>query len=150
MKTVFLMLKTRKRRKTAVMLALLLTPAATYAVYALLLFSFDSFRGDGLMLYQYIFESRLTLANQVLADGRQALPVFYAAGLLMWIVIQLIYRYSGRRSVMPAAVIGVLTGFAVTAVFVDITPGAMVPAALSGMLMALVLALVVRPFAPQA
>ncbi|MDH5512991.1 MAG: hypothetical protein OEY27_07255, partial [Gammaproteobacteria bacterium] len=70
MKTVFLMLKPRKRGKTALILALLLAPPVAYAVYFLLLFMLDTWRGDGLILHQYEFESRRKLAVQLLADAR--------------------------------------------------------------------------------
>ncbi len=145
LKTVFLMLKRRRRRKTALALALLLTPVAAYGVYMLLLFFFDSFRGDGLMLYQYDYESRRELAVQLISHARQALPLFYALGLLLWVEIQLMARSTEWNGVLPAAVAGILTGILIPAVFVEMSFVVLVPSVVSALLMALVLAWTVRP-----
>lgn len=139
------MLKKRKRAKSALILALLLAPLIAYTVYMLALFLLDSFRGDGLMLYQYEFESRRRLALQTLSDGRQALPVFYAVGLLLWLEIHLLSRFGDWNGVLPAAMAGALTGFAVAVIFVEMNWGVVVPAVTAGLLMSLLLAWAIRP-----
>lgn len=140
------MLKKKKRTKSALFLALLLTPPVAYVVYMLVLFLLDNSRGDGLILHQYVFESRRQLTFQVLSDSRQALPVFYAAGLLLWLEIYLLFRYTEWNGVLPAAMAGALTGFAIAAVFVEMSWSVVVPSIISGLLISLVLAWACRPF----
>lgn len=139
------MLKKRKRTRGALFLALLLAPPVAYAVYMLMLVLLDSFRGDGLILHQYEFESRRQLALQLLSDSRQALPVFYALGLLLWLEIHLLSRFSDWNGVLPAAMAGALTGFATAAIFVELSWGVVVPAVVAGLLLSLLLAWAIRP-----
>ena len=134
------MLKTRQRSKAPVVFALLLAPLLAYAAYVLVLVLLDSFRGDGLMLHQYVFESRRGLAVQLLSDGRQALPLFYAAGLGLWVESYLLARYSQWSAGWIAVLTGALAGFAVAAVFTGMTWGSIAPAVVSGLLLSLVLA----------
>lgn len=139
------MLKKKKRTTGVFFLALLLAPLAAYAVYMLSLALLDSFRGDGLMLHQYVFESRRQLVVQLLSDSRQALPFFYAAALLLWLEIRLLSRVSGWNGMTPAVMAGALTGSAIAAIFVEMTWGVVVSSLVSGMLLSLVLAWAVRP-----
>lgn len=139
------MLKRKKRTKSALFLALLLAPLAAYAVYMLSLVLLDSFRGDGLMLHRYVFESRRQLVVQLLSDSQQALPVFYAVGLLLWLEIHLLSRFRDWNGVLPAVMAGALTGFAIAAIFVEMTWGVVVPSLVSGLLLSLILAWAVRP-----
>ena len=139
------MLKKRKRTKGALFLVLLLAPLVAYAVYTLVLILLDNFRGDGLILYQYVFGSRRQLALQFLSDSRQALPVFYAVGLLLWLEIHLLSRFSDWGGVLSAAMAGALTGFAVAAIFVELSWGIVAPAVAAGLLMSLLLAWAIRP-----
>lgn len=139
------MLKKKKRAKGALFLALLLAPLAAYAVYTLALVLLDSFRGDGLILHQYAFESRRQLVLRFMSDSRQALPVFYATGLLLWLEIHLLSRLGDWSGVLPSALAGALTGLAVGAICVELIWGVVVPAAAAGLLMSLLLAWAVRP-----
>jgi hypothetical protein len=143
LKPVFLI--KRKRTKGALIFALLLAPLVAYAVYVLVLVLLDSFRGDGLILHQYVFESRRLLVLRFMSDSRQALPVFYATGLLLWLEIHLLSRLGNWSGVLPAALAGALTGFAVAAIFVELGWGVVVPAVAAGLLMSLLLAWAVRP-----
>ena len=139
------MLKRKKRAKSVLVFALLLAPPIAFAVWMLVLFLLDSFQGDGLMQHQYVFESRRQLAIQMLSDGRQALPVFYITGLLLWLEIHLLSRYSAWNGVVSAAVVGVLTGIVITAIFVEMSLAVIVPSVVSALLMSLVLAWAIRP-----
>jgi hypothetical protein len=143
LKPVFLI--KRKRTKGALIFALLLAPLVAYAVYVLVLVLLDSFRGDGLILHQYVFESRRLLVLRFMSDSRQALPVFYATGLLLWLEIHLLSRLGDWSGVLPAALAGALTGFAVAAIFVELGWGVVAPAVAAGLLMSLLLAWAVRP-----
>ena len=131
------MLKRKKRAKSVLVFALLLAPPIAFAVWMLVLFLLDSFQGDGLMQHQYVFESRRQLALQMLHDSRQALPVFYMAGLLLWLEIHLLSRHSAWS--------GVLTGIVITAIFVEMSLAVIVPSVVSALLMSLVLAWAIRP-----
>jgi hypothetical protein len=139
------MLKKKKRTRGVFFLALLLAPPAAYAVYMLSLVLLDSFRGDGLMLHQYVFESRRQLVARLISDSRQALPFFYAVGLLLWLEIHLLSRVSGWNGVMPAVMAGALTGSAIAAIFVEMSWGVAVSSLVSGLLLSLMLAWAVRP-----
>lgn len=139
------MLKRKKRAKSALLLALLLAPAAAYAVWMLTLFLLDSFGGDGLMRHQYEFESRRALAAQLWSDARQALPVFYGAGLLLWLEIHLLSRLGDWNGLPSALLAGALTGLLVVAVFAEWSFGLILPAVLAGALIAIALSLAVRP-----
>lgn len=139
------MLKRKKRAKSALVFALLLAPPVAYATWMLVLLLLDTFQGDGLIQHQYVFESRRQLAIQMLSDGRQALPVFYIAGLLLWLEIHVLSRYSESSGMLSAAMAGVLTGFVIAAVFVEMTLAFIVPSVVSAMLMSLVLAWAIRP-----
>lgn len=139
------MLKKRKRAKGALFLALMLAPLVAYVVYMLVLVLLDNFRGDGLILHQYVFGSRRQLLLQLLSDSRQALPVFYAVGLLLWLEIHLLSRFSDWSGVLPAAVAGALTGFAVAAIFVEVNRGVIAPSVVAGLLMSMILAWAIRP-----
>ncbi|MBI5783717.1 MAG: hypothetical protein HZA69_08235 [Gammaproteobacteria bacterium] len=145
MKTVFLMLKRKKRAKGALVFALLLAPLVAWAAWMLALFFLDTFQGDGLIQHQYAFESRRQLAIQILSDGRQALPVFYIAGLLLWLEVHLLSRYSKWSGVLPAGMTGALTGFVIAAVFVEMSLGVILPSVISGLLISLFLAWALRP-----
>lgn len=142
------MLKRKKRAKSALVLALLLTPPLACAVWMLVMFLLDTFRGDGLMWHQYAFESRRRLAFQMWSDARRALPVFYVAGLLLWLEIHLLSRYGDWNGLPSAALAGALTGFLVAAVLADMSLGLVVPSVISGLLMAMVLSRAVRPSRP--
>jgi L-lactate permease len=120
-------------------------PVLAYAAYMLVLFLLDSFRGDGLILHQYVFESRRQLALQVLSDSRQALPVFYAVTLLLWAEITLLSRFNEWSGVLPALLVGVLTAFALAALLVEMSWGAVVPSVISGLLLSLALVWAIRP-----
>ena len=139
------MLKKRKRTKGALILALLLAPPVAFAVYVSVLVLLDSYRGDALILHQYEFESRRQLALQFISDSRQALPLFYAAGLLLWLEVHVLSRLGDWGGVLPAAMAGALTGFAVAAIFVEMSWGAIVPPVAAALLMSLWLAWAVRP-----
>jgi hypothetical protein len=145
MKTVFLMLKKKKRTKAALVLVLLFMPVLAYGVYLLALFLLDSFRGDGLILHRYAFESRHQLALQILSDSRQALPVFYAVTLLLWVEIYLLSRRGEWSGVLPAVLAGTLTVFAIAALLVEMSWGAIVPSVTSGLLLSLALIWALRP-----
>jgi hypothetical protein len=139
------MLKKKKRTKGALFLAWLLAPLVAYAVYMVSLVLLDSFRGDGLMLHQYMFESRRQLVVQLLSDGRQALPVFYAVTLLLWVEITLLSRFNEWSGVLPALLAGTLTAFVIAALLVEMSWGAVVPSIASGLLLSLALAWAIRP-----
>ncbi len=139
------MLKKRERTKSAAVVALLLAPPVAYAAYMATGFLLDNFGGDGLLLHQYEFESRRRLALQIISDGWQAMPVFYAVALLLWIELRLMSQYTAWRGVLPAVMAGVLTGFAVAALFVQMTISAVVPAMASGLLASLVFAWAGKP-----
>jgi hypothetical protein len=145
LKTVFFILKKRKRTKAALAFALLFMPVLAYGLYMLVLFLLDSFRGDGLILHQYVFESRRQLAFQLLSDCRQALPVFYAVTLLLWTEIYLLSRYDEWSGVLPALLAGALTAFAIAALLVEMSWGTIVPAVSSGLLLSLALVWAIRP-----
>lgn len=145
MKTVFFNIESRRCTKGTLLLVLLLAPPVAWAVYMLLLFLLDSFRGDGLMLHQYEFVSRRQLALQFLSDSRPALPVFYAVTLLLWAGIALLSRYNERRAVVPALLAGVLTALAISALLVEMSWGAVVPAVVTGLLLSLALVLAIQP-----
>jgi len=145
MKTVFFNTEKRKRTKAALVSVLLFMPVLAYAAYMLVLFLLDSFRGDGQILHQYAFESRRQLVLQALADSRQALPVFYAVTLLLWIEITLLSRFNEWSGVLPALLAGALTAFALSALLVEMSWGSVVPAVVSGLLLSLALAWAVRP-----
>ena len=139
------MLKRKKRAKSALVFALLLAPPVAYVTWMLVLFLLDSFQGDGLIQHQYVFESRRQLAIRMLSDGRQALPVFYIAGLLLWLEIHLLSRYSAWNGMLSAVIAGTLTGFVIAAVFVEMSLAVIVPSVTSALLMSLVFAWAVRP-----
>ena len=139
------MLKRKKRAKSVLVFALLLAPPIAFAVWMLVLFLLDSFQGDGLMQHQYVFESRRQLALQMLHDSRQALPVFYMAGLLLWLEIHLLSRHSAWSGMLSAAMAGALTGFVIAAIFVEMSLAVIVPSVVSALLMSLVLAWAIRP-----
>lgn len=111
----------------------------------LVLFLLDSFHGDGLILHQYAFESRRQLALQFLSDGGQALPVFYAATLLLWAEITLLSRFNEWSGVLPALLAGVLTALAISALLVEMSWGAVVPSLIPGLLLSLAPVWAVRP-----
>lgn len=138
------MLEKRKRTK-ALFLVLLLAPPVACVTWLFALFLLDTFQGDGLIQHQYAFESRRQLAIQILSDGRQALPVFYLAGLLLWLEIHVLSRYSESSGMLSAAMAGMLTGFVIAAVFVEMTLVSIVPSVLSALLLSLFLAWAVRP-----
>jgi hypothetical protein len=133
------MLKEKKRTKTAAVIVLLLAPPVAYAVYMLALFILDSFQGDGLILHWYEFESRRRLAVQLLSDGRQALPLFYAAAVGLWMEFYLLARYS-QGVVLAVISTGVLAGFAIATVSMGMTWGSIAPAVVSGLLLSLMVA----------
>ena len=139
------MLKRKKRAKSALVFALLLAPPIAFAAWVLVLFLLDTFQGDGLIQHQYVFESRRLLANQILSDSRQALPVFYITGLLLWLEIHLLSRYSAWSGALSAAIVGVVTGIVITAIFAEMSLAFIVPTVVSALLMSLVLAWAVRP-----
>lgn len=139
------MLKRKKRAKSALVSALLLAPPVAYAAWMLALFLLDTFQGDGLIQHQYMFESRRQLAIQMLSDSRQALPVFYIAGLLLWLELHLLSRYSAWSGILPAVLAGALTGFAIAAVLVEMNLVIIVPSVVSALLMSLVFAWAIRP-----
>jgi hypothetical protein len=145
LKTVFFNMQNRKRTKAALVFALLFMPVLAYAAYMLVLFLLDSFRGDGLILHQYVFESRRQLALQALSDSRQALPVFYAVTLLLWAEITLLSRFDEWSGVLPALLAGALTAFALAALLVEMSWGAVVPSVISGLLLSLTLVWAIRP-----
>jgi hypothetical protein len=145
LKTVFFNMKSRKRTKAALVFALLFMPVLAYGAYMLVLFLLDSFRGDGLILHQYAFESRRQLALQVLSDSRLALPVFYAVTLLLWVEITLLSRFDEWSGVLPALLLGVLTAFALAALLVEMSWGTVVPSVISGLLLSLGLVWAIRP-----
>ena len=145
MKTVFFILKQKKRAKSAIFFALLLTPPLAYAIWVFTSFLLDSLQGDGLMEYLYVFESRRQLAFQMLSDGRQALPVFYVTGLLLWLEIHLLARFSEWSGILPALLAGALTGLIVSAVFVEMNPVVIAPSVASAIFMSLVVSWAVRP-----
>lgn len=138
-------MQNRKRTKVALVSVLLFMPVLTYAAYMLVLLLLDSFRGDGLILHQYVFESRRQLALQFLSDSRQALPVFYAVTLLLWAELYLLSRFDEWSGVLPALFAGVLTAFAISALLVEMSWGAAVPAVVSGLLLSLTLVWAIRP-----
>jgi L-lactate permease len=111
----------------------------------LVLFLLDSFRGDGLILHQYVFESRRQLALQAWSDSRRALPVFYAVTLLLWAEITLLSRFDEWSGVLPALLGGALTAFALAALLVEMSWGAVVPSVISGLLLSLTLVWAIRP-----
>ena len=135
----------RKRTKLALILALLLAPLVAWAVYMLVLFLLDSFRGDGLILHQYAFESRRQLALQAWSDSRQAMPVFYAVTLLLWVEIALLSRFNEGSGVLPALLAGALTAFDLAALLLEMSWGAVVPSVVSGLLLSLILVWAIRP-----
>lgn len=143
------MLKRKRRARSALVLALLLAPGAAYAVWLLTLFLLDSYRGDGLMWHQYAFESRRALAMQLWSDARQALPVFYGAGLLLWLEIRLLSRLGDWNGLPSATLAGALTGVLVVVVFAGTSSGLILATALAGALIAIVLSLAVRPSRPM-
>lgn len=138
-------MQNRKRTKAALVSVLLFMPVVACAAYMLVLLLLDSFRGDGLILHQYVFESRRQLALQFLSDSRQALPVFYAVTLLFWIELALLSRFNEWSGVVPALLAGALTAFALAALLVEMSWGAVVPAVVSGLLLSLALAWATRP-----
>lgn len=145
LKTVFFMLKKRKRTKAALVIVLLLMPPVAYAMYMLTLLLLDTFRGDGLALHQYTYGSRHQLVLQALSDSRQALPLFYAAAMLLWLEVHLLSRFGGWNGVWPVVLAGALTGFVVAAVFVEMTWSIVVPSIVSCLLISLAIAWAVRP-----
>ena len=139
------MLKRKKRAKSALVFALLLAPVVAYTAWLLALFFLDTFQGDGLMQHRYLFESRRQLAIQMLFDSREALPVFYVAGCLLWLEIHLLSRYGGWNGILSAVLAGVLTGFAIAAVFVEMNLVAIIPSVAAALLMSLTFAWAIRP-----
>lgn len=138
-------MQNRKRTKAALVSVLLFMPALAYAACMLVLFLLDSFHGDGLILHQYAFESRRQLALQLLSDSRQALPVFYAVTLLLWAELYLLSRFNEWSGVLPALLAGALTAFAISALLVEMSWGAVVPSVVSGLLLSLALVWAIRP-----
>jgi hypothetical protein len=65
--------------------------------------------------------------------------------LLLWLEIHLLSRLGDWSGVLPAALAGALTGFAVAAIFVELGWGVVAPAVAAGLLMSLLLAWAVRP-----
>jgi hypothetical protein len=140
--------KSKSRRKSKKRLALLpfiLTPPAVYAVHVLLLFLLDSAWGDGLMLHQYLNESRGVLARQLVSDGWRALPVFYAASLLLWFEVRLLSRFLHLRGVVSAAVAGAVTGWLLAFLLIGKSNAVVIPYMISGLLMAAVLGWITHP-----
>lgn len=133
------------RSKAVLAAALLLLPPVAYAAWLLALFLLDSLWGDSLILHQYYFESRGRLLVQLLSDGLRALPVFYAATALLWVMLRLLSRFRPRSGILAAIIAGVLTGLISAALLVGMSWGAMVPAVAAGSLLALVLHAAMRP-----
>ena len=76
------------------------------------------------------------------------IPLSYilsGAGLLLWLEIHVLSRYSESSGMLSAAMAGVLTCFVIAAVFVEMTLAFIVPSVVSAMLMSLVLAWAIRP-----
>ncbi len=131
--------KLQFRKQSAYLIIFLLTPFAVYAVDTLLLFLMDTYMGDGMMLHLYAYVSRRQLVLQILSDGYRAIPLFYAASLLLWFEINLFSRYLNLRGFAPSSIAGALTGLALAIPFVGKSVGAVVPFALSGFLIASIL-----------
>lgn len=106
----------------------------------MMLILLDSWRGDGLLPHQYYFESRRQLALQLLSDARKGLPVFYVAGLLLWLQAAMLTRYRKWNVILAVAVTGVLAGFVAAAVFLGMTGSAILPVVMSSLLLSVVLA----------
>ena len=135
----------RKSKKRLALLPFILTPPAIYAVYVLLLFLLDSVWGDGLMLHQYLNESRGGLARQLVSDGWRALPVFYVAGLLLWFEVRLLARFLHLRGVVSAAIAGAVTGWLLAFLLIGKSNAVVIPYTISGLLMAAVLGWIAHP-----
>lgn len=135
----------KTRSKTVVAAVLLLLPPVAYAAWLLALFLLDSLRGDGLVLHQYYFESRGRLLLQLVSDGLRALPVFYAATALLWVMLRLLSRFRPRSGILAAIIVGVFTGLISAALLLGVSWGAMVPTATAGSLLALILHAAMRP-----
>lgn len=131
--------KRKNKKRRPVLLLFILTPPLAYAAYLLVLFFLDSFRGDGLILNQFLNESRGRLARQLISDGWRALPVFYAVGLLLWLEVHLLSRFSSMRGVLPAAIAGALTGWLLSALLIGGSTGVVAPYLIAGLLMAAIL-----------
>ncbi len=128
--------KAQKLEKTSALLVFLLIPPVVYAVHTLLLFIIDTYRGDGVMLYQYVHESRRQLALQLISGGWHALPLFYAASVLLLFVSLLSTRLLNRHGVVLTSAAGALTGLVLAVLLIGKSIDAIAPFVLSGFLMA--------------
>jgi len=137
--------KRRKSKKRPPLLPYILIPPAVYAVHVFLLFLLDSVRGDGLMLHQYLNESRGGLVRQLVSDGWRALPVFYAASLLLWFEVRLLSRFLHWRGVVSAAIAGAATGWLLAFFLIGKSMAVVIPYTISGLLMAAVLGRIAQP-----
>lgn len=134
----------KKNKKRSILLLFILTPPVIYAVHVLLLFLLDSVWGDGLMLHQYLNESRGALARQLIADGLRALPVFYGASLLLWFEVRLLFRFLHLHGALPAAIAGAVTGWLLAFLLIGKSNAVVIPYTISGLLMAAVLGWIAR------
>ncbi len=135
----------KKNKKRPALLLFILTPPVIYAVHVFLLFLLDSVWGDGLMLYQYLNESRGGLARQLVSDGWRALPVFYVVSLLLWFELRLLSRFLHRSGVISAAMVGAATGWLLAFLLIGNSNAVVIPYTISGLLMATVLGWVAHP-----
>jgi presenilin-like A22 family membrane protease len=139
------MARTKKKKlgKESAYLFFLLTPLAIYMVHIFLVFLLDTYMGDGMMLHQFVDESRRQLVLQMFSDGLQALPLFYAAGVLLWLEVFLFSRFLNLRVAVPSLA-GALTGLVVAVFLVGNSAGAAIPFVLSGLLMGCILDWIAR------
>lgn len=136
----------RTVRLAAVMV---MTALVAYAAYMALLLSIDTIWGDGQLWYQYESESRGKLARQLVSDGLHAAPVFVLAYLLIYVEVKLIARFLRPGGVLPAALAGIGTGIALSAIFVGLTPGAILPPVAAALVMSLAVKRIIQPVRQQ-
>ena len=131
--------KAQKLGKTSALLVFLLISPVVYAVHVLSLFLIDTYRGDGMMLYQYLHESRGQLALQLISGGWHALPLLYAASVLLLFVAVLLTRLLKRHEFVLTGAVGALTGLVLAGLLIGKSIDAVAPFVLSGFLMASVI-----------
>ncbi|MHB8744487.1 MAG: hypothetical protein ACYC9L_15385 [Sulfuricaulis sp.] len=131
--------KAHKLGKTSAFLVFLMISPVIYGIHSLLLFLIDTYQGDGIMLHQYMYESRRQVALQLISGGYHILPLCYVVSALWFFLAIVLTRLLNWLGAVLTGVVGALTGLVLAELLIGKSIDAVIPFVLSGFLLAYVM-----------